>query len=161
MNKTCNECKESKPITEFFKDKAFKDGYYSRCKVCKTKATLQCRANKKEEYNAYQRQYRAEHPDTAANKSRDRRKSLRLRYGITQEQYDLILVAQEGRCALCPNTPLDKSFHTDHRHSDKEVRGILCPSCNRSMASIDDKEFLNRALEYDRNPPARIVLKKA
>ena len=36
--KVCTSCGEGKPVTEFHRDKGFKDGFSSRCKVCKNKA---------------------------------------------------------------------------------------------------------------------------
>lgn len=148
MTKQCAECKEVKPLTEFFKDKGFKDGHYSRCKVCKTKKTLAWRENKKQSYNNYMKQYRKDHPDTVAAKARDRRKSLRLRYNLTQEAYDALLQAQNGTCALCPLTPNDVTLHVDHDHKTGKVRGLLCPGHNRSIAILDNKELLEKALEY-------------
>jgi hypothetical protein len=48
-------------------------------------------------------------------------------YGITGAQYDALLVAQDGRCALCRREPKGKRLAVDHRHSDGQVRGLLCP----------------------------------
>lgn len=47
-------------------------------------------------------------------------------YGITPEQYDALLEAQGGRCALCGRQPKGKRLAVDHRHSDGQVRGLLC-----------------------------------
>jgi len=33
--KHCNKCKQTKPLTEFHKDKARSDGFQIHCKVCK------------------------------------------------------------------------------------------------------------------------------
>ena len=35
--KICKKCKEKKNITKFFKDKYLKDGYESKCKLCRKK----------------------------------------------------------------------------------------------------------------------------
>ena len=34
--KTCNKCNEQKSVTEFFKEKANKDGLRNQCKVCRS-----------------------------------------------------------------------------------------------------------------------------
>ncbi len=150
MTKTCNECKQEKPVTEFFRDKAFKDGYYSRCKTCKTTSVLEYRAKKKDKYNQYMKKYRAEHPDCEANKARDRRKSLRLRYGLLDGDYERILASQNGMCAICPAKAAEskRAFHVDHCHKTGKVRGILCPGCNIGIAILDAPEKRVRAQEY-------------
>lgn len=35
ITKTCSKCKESKPITDFYKDIKYPDGYFCWCKSCK------------------------------------------------------------------------------------------------------------------------------
>jgi hypothetical protein len=152
MTKKCNKCQETKPLSEYFKSKESLDGHYSICKVCKQRATLAARANKKDEYNAYMKKYRKEHPDTEANKSRDRRKSLIRRYGITDVDYQNMLTRQGGKCALpsCGAVPVagEHRFPVDHDHETGRVRGILCSSCNRSIAILDDSLLLKDAIEY-------------
>lgn len=37
----CRICGEEKPITEFATNRNYKDGYDTRCKVCKSKASLE------------------------------------------------------------------------------------------------------------------------
>jgi len=158
MTKVCSKCNELKTLEEFYKDKGFKDGHHSICKVCKDLATERHRNIKRDEYNAYAREYRKTHPEKY---EKGRAKSLRLRYGITQEQYNAILASQGGTCALCDAKPSKRAFHTDHRHGTKIVRGILCPSHNRSMALLDDPELMKKAIEYNTNPPAQKILGKA
>lgn len=145
MIKKCNKCLVEKDHTEFFRDKIFKDGYMSTCKVCKQAATMRWRANKREEYNAYMREFRHKDPKVVA---RDRNKALRLRYGITTDQFNAKLASQDGKCAICKEEykPGSRAFHTDHSHGSGKVRGILCASCNRSIAIYDDP-FLKEAAE--------------
>lgn len=70
---------------------------------------------------------------------------LRLRYGITQAQYDALLVAQDGRCKACgrPETAIGnggrvKPLAVDHDHGTGEVRGLLCQECNLILGLADD-----------------------
>lgn len=72
------------------------------------------------------------------------------RYGIDFTEYTRMLESQGNRCALCPKTPETdkKRFHVDHDHITGKVRGILCATCNRSMAALDNKEWMIRAEIY-------------
>jgi hypothetical protein len=58
-------------------------------------------------------------------KKTDRRRTLRT-YGITSEQFDGLLAAQNGRCAICAKSPGAKAFAIDHDHGTGKVRGLLC-----------------------------------
>lgn len=90
----------------------------------------------------------------------DRNKYLLKKYGITLADYNDILNAQNGRCAICLCKPRTKNLAVDHNHGTGEVRGLLCYRCNHGLLghAHDSEEMLERALEYVRNPPARGVL---
>ena len=81
-------------------------------------------------------------------------------YGITGEQYDAILAAQAGRCAICQNLPRTMNLAIDHNHKTGEVRGLLCRRCNQNVlgGAREDPEMLRRAARYLESPPARKVL---
>lgn len=77
-------------------------------------------------------------------------------YGITQEDYNLILEKQQFKCAIC-DTPsndilksgIPKNFAVDHDHESGRVRGLLCSNCNRGIGLLkDDCDLLHRAIEY-------------
>lgn len=150
--KICNKCKEAKFLEFFFKDKNNKtDGRYSICKTCKHKSVIDWRNNNKAHYNSYMRQ---------KNKEQYPIDRLR-RYGITIEQHKEMLLLQDNRCAICKKSPPTKRpLCVDHRHSDNEVRGLLCYGCNRLLKLIDTEGLLQKAAEYDLNPPARKILIK-
>ncbi len=138
--KQCNKCLETKAFTEFFKDKNNKtDGYYSICKPCKQTGSMKWREANREQYNENQRKHHKKH----ALRNR------LYRYDITPEQYNQMLQNQNGVCALCSNPPTAKrALATDHDHTTKEVRGLLCYKCNRDMATVDNKEHLTKLLSY-------------
>src|SRR5262249_19795351 len=86
------------------------------------------------------------------NKAR-RRAALWLRkYGITPEQYDLLLAAQNGRCAICRGEEVGggcKFWHVDHDHTNGAVRGQLCSSCNTLLVRArDSTSILSSAMAY-------------
>lgn len=116
---------------------------------------------KKARKREYARAYRAAHPEkakAACKKSRDKKPekaraiNLMRNYGITLDQYDLMLASQEGRCAICRSgNPRGngKHFAVDHCHSTGKVRGLLCAHCNTVLGKMNDNpDTLLRAVEY-------------
>lgn len=77
-------------------------------------------------------------------------------YGLTTDQYDLLLAAQGGRCAICRARPRSKRLAVDHDHKSGAVRGLLCSRCNHDlMGSAWDSLALVVALwHYLNTPPA-------
>lgn len=55
------------------------------------------------------------------------------KYGITEGQYDEILRNQSGCCGVCkrPTSQFKSRLAIDHDHATGEIRGLLCPNCNR------------------------------
>lgn len=79
-----------------------------------------------------------------------RRVAFKHRYGITIEQYDAMLAAQNGVCAICLNPPRGKMkrLSVDHCHATGRVRGLLCITCNRAIGYFDNPEWFRRACLY-------------
>jgi recombination endonuclease VII len=83
-------------------------------------------------------------------------------YGITEADYEAILEAQGGVCAIC-QSPRPYRLDVDHDHALERsgtaargcVRGLLCKRCNRRLlpAAQDRIEILERAIAYLGNPP--------
>lgn len=89
----------------------------------------------------------------------DKRYNLKRYYGITLEEYNLMLEKQEGRCAIClkPESMVRNGvawmLSVDHDPITKKVRGLLCNSCNVSIGRFNhDVEALRRAIEYLEQP---------
>lgn len=89
---------------------------------------------KKARINATKAKYRA------ANKERSKSNELRRQYGISLEQYNDLLLAQDGVCAICkePEKRQRYSLAVDHCHKTKKVRGLLCRVCNTAIGSLND-----------------------
>ena len=86
------------------------------------------------------------------------------KYGITGEEYELLLAAQGGVCYICRARPVSKRLAVDHDHdlgfTREAVRGLLCRRCNHRLlgSAHDETTILKRAIDYLDNPPARKVL---
>ncbi|WP_396189443.1 endonuclease VII domain-containing protein [Flavobacterium sp.] len=82
---------------------------------------------------------------------------LRYAYGIDGEEYYRIFDYQGGVCFICHKKPHKMRLAVDHDHKTGEVRGLLCKTCNRDIigSAKDEIAFLERAIDYLKNPPAR------
>jgi hypothetical protein len=68
--------------------------------------------------------------------------------GVSDEQYELLLYAQGGHCALCPNVPKTRRLAVDHDHRSGQVRGLLCHRCNRALPTWITAGWLIQAAGY-------------
>ncbi len=75
-------------------------------------------------------------------------------YGITIEEYDVMLEAQDGKCAICgkPDGAADRlSLCVDHNHRTGRRRELLCVGCNFRVRNLgDDKELFELTVAYIR-----------
>lgn len=87
---------------------------------------------------------------------------LKYQYGITIDDYEKLLVAQGGGCAVCGakrGGPKKRWLCLDHDHKTGTVRGLLCCKCNRGIECFDDDPALaTRAGAYlERTAEIRLV----
>jgi hypothetical protein len=104
----------------------------------------------------------------ACSAAASRAYNLESKYSLTQDQYDLLFRAQDGKCYLCNRLSPSRPLAPDHDHATGEVRGLLCPDpdwgCNLKIVARADSypggpvAFAVRLLQYFRDPPARKVL---
>ena len=55
------------------------------------------------------------------------------KWGLTAEQYEAMLKAQDGVCAMCKGPDPRGTLAIDHCHETGKIRGLLCHSCNRML----------------------------
>lgn len=82
--------------------------------------------------------------------------SLMKLYGITLDDYDVMLKSQNGVCAVCHSScKTGRSLAVDHCHSTGAVRGLLCANCNRAIGLFqEDRSRMTAAIAYiDRHAP--------
>lgn len=77
------------------------------------------------------------------------------RFLVTEEQYQQMHDAQEGRCAICGDEETmvrngrALPLAVDHDHANGLVRGLLCHRCNCGLGYFrDDPDRLRGAQEY-------------
>lgn len=93
-----------------------------------------------EKKRAREHKWRQANPDKISPMMHKHR--LKSKYGLTPEQYDEMLTAQENVCAICKNPESQvlngsiSRLSVDHDHDTGKVRGLLCIKCNRSLHDI-------------------------
>ena len=122
--KRCKTCGEVKSLSEFHRNKGFKDGRNSRCVEC-------------------------------GKKIRNIKVDLiRMRYGISEEQYKAMLQHQDNRCNIC-RTPFGngRDLCIDHCHETMRIRGLLCRKCNAALGLFGENLVtLQRAINHIKQP---------
>lgn len=87
---------------------------------------------------------------------KQRNNSLKVRYGISLEEFQELESSQNNKCAVCllestEQLGRNKKAHlyVDHDHKTSKIRGLLCRSCNFGIGQAKDGiKILNSAIEY-------------
>lgn len=155
--KKCPSCAEVRPRAEFGANRRSPDGLAHSCKECTRARDARWRKANPEstkKNRAKLARLYAEEPDRYLNY---RYQSL---YGITLAEYEAMLAAQDGGCAICGHVPSgdEPRLAVDHDHrccpTKKKscgacVRGLLCGNCNRGIGYFQDRaDLLQRAAHY-------------
>ncbi len=141
-SKECKGCHEVFPLSDFQLNTR-KDGRTYRHPYCND-----CR---KQIHRDYYRSRVSADPDYGRVASR---KSTLAKYGITPEEYQVMVEQQDGKCAICQRAPEGNgvSRHNlvvDHEHDTGKVRALLCDFCNRGLGIFrDSPELLEEAAKY-------------
>lgn len=135
--KICKTCKVNKSKTEFYNRR----GVCKSCDQARSKAWKAKNKDRKRETDAswYQK-----------NKERVHNAGM-TKYGITTEQYNAMLIAQNHSCKLCKKheSQFVRKLAVDHCHKTGKVRGLLCNYCNRGLGFFrDNTETLKAAILF-------------
>jgi hypothetical protein len=123
--KWCPSCTAFRGVEEFGRNRTTHDGLTGYCKPC---------------HNEIGRLNRERHHGST------REYHLRRRYGIGVVEFDAMVEAQGGVCALCRDR---KPEHVDHDHLTKQIRGVLCSCCNQGLGNFRDSiASLKAAIDY-------------
>ncbi len=101
----------------------------------------------KEQRNASARLWRVNNPESAR---RVRKKQNLKRFGLTEDSFNVIMVKQNGVCAICKNPePAKRALAIDHNHQTGKIRGLLCTRCNQGIGCfVDQPLILEAAIKY-------------
>jgi len=129
--KYCKSCDTTKPIDDFYLRNKTSMVRHSTCKECDKKRVK-------------------ENHDPVAYRNAE----LQRRYGITQQDYEVMIVEQNNQCAICNATePGGRHnsgyFVVDHCHTTGKVRKLLCNNCNTALGLVgDNTQILQSMIEY-------------
>ena len=131
--KLCKKCGSEKPATTKYFTKS--DGYL--CSPCNNCRNEQRRERQSANPEKYKRAYRLQ--------------SLKRTYGLSEEEYTLMLEQANSCCEICGKSSEEetKELNVDHCHTTGKIRGLLCGSCNTGLGLLKDSEdILTKAIEY-------------
>lgn len=118
--RVCKDCSARKPMEDF--PKTNKGRHRRRkCKIC-----VESRRQELHEKNPEVRQKRA------------RNYLLRKKYGLTEDDFFVLIRRQNRMCGACPEILNMDNSVVDHDHSTGKVRGLLCRRCNLALGLLRD-----------------------
>lgn len=133
------------------------------CAVDECNEPVSCRGFCKSHYS--KKKAADGHRPPSATPANFRRARIKHRYGITADEYDGLLAAQDGKCAVCGQPPSDRNTRAhwsgklciDHDHTTGAVRGLLCNDCNLAIGYARSEATARAMVKYFRlhNGPDR------
>ena len=129
--KYCKSCDTTKPIDDFYLRNKTSMVRHSTCKECDKKRVK-------------------ENHDPVAYRNAE----LQRRYGITQNDYEVMIAEQNNQCAICNTTEPGgrhnrRYFVVDHCHTTGKVRKLLCNNCNTALGLVgDNTQIIQSMIEY-------------
>jgi hypothetical protein len=130
IRQRCNDCKaKRKRATDSAKSLRWRQANPERAR---------------EQFNRYNRKRLAD-PEYLRSQ---RDKALLRNYGITRAEFNALVEAQGGKCAICRGDRIGPGLvlHTDHCHETGRVRGLLCSRCNTAVGLLKNDPALADAL---------------
>lgn len=144
--KTCRDCKQEKPRSEFYANSNARPGLQPYCKSCHKARAARSRKRRLEAPSRspveekrcpgcrevkHWTEFSRNRAETTGLQARckacteaDRRSRV---YGLRPEAYRQLVEAQKGRCAACGE---ESRLVVDHCHATGAVRALLCSNCN-------------------------------
>lgn len=123
----CNCCNETLNVEEFYVKVSKNKNHFRFNSPCKFCSNLNRNIN-------YQKAYQR-----------------KLKYNITQNDYESMLINQDYSCAICGihREDLNKDLAVDHCHSTGKIRDLLCHNCNAGIGFFKESLFkLESAIKY-------------
>ena len=123
----CNCCNEILNVKEFYIKVSKNKNHFRFNSPCKFCSNLNRNVN-------YQKAYQR-----------------KLKYNITQNDYETMLINQDYSCAICKihREDVSRDFAVDHCHKTGKIRDLLCINCNIMLGNgKDNKNIFKGAIKY-------------
>ena len=84
------------------------------------------------------------------NKKRKFEWSIKKRFNLTLEEYEKMVLQQNGLCKICNEKDNKKTrLSIDHCHKKGNVRALLCTRCNLTLGHVEEKvHILENMINY-------------
>ena len=136
--KYCAHCEQIKDLNEFYSAGTYNGGFSTYCGPCMNEVRRERPHNKEVRQEAHEK-----YKDTR------REYKLKTKFGITAEDYEVMLEKQGGVCAICGKKNNNRRLAVDHCHKTGKVRELLCTNCNTTLGRIqDDPEIIDKMILY-------------
>jgi hypothetical protein len=170
--RTCTRCKLKKPFSEYRARSDSAGGLSRTCRACDAETGRSLRESAERRHDPANvvpekkcskckllkpaSEFRPKKTATGGLRSRCRSCEIddtrEMKYGIDRREFDALMKAQGGRCAICKR-PFSgvgaKQTHVDHDHVTGRVRGLLCYTCNVGIGYFNDSvAMLEHAIAY-------------
>lgn len=128
------------------------------CKECSKAESREYRRRDKEAHKERVRAWCRANPERVrylrnrwnrANPEKVYATQIKIKYGLSYEEYKRMLEQQKGRCLICNKTPGRRRLAIDHDHDTGQVRSLLCGTCNLILGRTgEDAEYLRKIALY-------------
>lgn len=156
----CSKCGERKPLDAFRPSVVNKGS--GVCRPCFAVYAREWNGKNPEKARIRYEAWKAKKPPedmlaqrrAAAERARSSGKRrfyhVKSKYGITRDDYEAMMEAQGGACAICLRAPEPgRHLAVDHEHDTGRVRGLLCRTCNSALGLFyENTDSMRRAIAY-------------
>lgn len=152
LNSSCKECKKPNSKTYYSIHRKDRVEYAKNYREKNTVKIIEYREKTKEQKSIsgklwYQQNKEVRKAYYESTKHIKRDKEYKKKYGISLEEYEILLNSQNGVCAICGNlNKTDKRLAVDHDHKTGKVRGLLCSSCNILLGNAQDNIIILKTM---------------
>ncbi|PRY47559.1 recombination endonuclease VII [Geodermatophilus tzadiensis] len=174
--KTCPQCGEAKPVTDFGRNRALRDGLSFYCLSCNRERNRRWYRDSRRRQGREVRDHSwvpegfrwcpschqaVAHEDFARSArtssgfgsqckpckyAADMDRYYARRYGLDRAGIDELRARQSDLCAICGDP---RPAHIDHDHERDFVRALLCERCNLALGLFrDDPSLMRAAADY-------------
>jgi len=143
-SKQCTICYSILPITRFYNNKRMLDKHSPWCKPCTKTIAKNWADRNRDKTKSYEEKRQASDYEVIRH-AKQRAKKM----GGTLDEY--LDAREKGICEICGALQSEsvRTFHVDHCHTHKYIRGLLCYHCNNGLGLFkDDPVNLIAAIEY-------------